>query len=66
MTFWAQIQYAAIKVARVTTLLSKLVANIGGSEIWAEALKISYKMKILSSVQRTAALKAALYVDNTA
>ena len=79
MTFWVQIQYAATKVAKVTLLLSGLMANIGGpaqstrrlmmaitdsillygSENWVEALKVDFRMKILSSVQQTFALRVA-------
>ena len=31
LTFWVQIRYAASKAAKVTSLLSELMANIGGA-----------------------------------
>ena len=79
LTFYTQIQHAATKAAKVTSLLSRLMANIGGpvqsrrrltvaitdsilrygSVVRAEALKVACRMKIVSSVQRTAALRVA-------
>ena len=79
LTFWAQIHHAAIKASKVSGLLCKLMANVGGptqskrrllmetvnsillygSETWASALKVESRRRVLSAVQRTAALRVA-------
>lgn len=79
LTYWAQIQHAAKKSAKITASLSRLMANIGGplasrrkllmdttqsillygSEVWADTLNVDHRRKVLSKVQRTAALRVA-------
>ena len=71
LTFWAQIRNTSTKAANVTSLLSGLMANLGGptqskrrlimaitdsmllysSDVWADALKVYRRIRILSSVQ---------------
>ena len=55
-TFYTQIQQAATKTAKVTFLLSRLMAKVGG-------LKLC-RMKILSSVKRSAVSKSAILVNS--
>ena len=77
LTFWVQIRHTATNVAKIISLLSRLMANIGdhtqirrrlmmaitdsillyGSEFGTDALKADCRLKILSSIQRTSALK---------
>lgn len=79
LNFNAQLRHAAMKAAKITASLGRLMANIGGPlhskrrlmmsatqsvllygcEIWADSIRNECRRRILSTAQRTAALRVS-------
>lgn len=79
LNFTAHLRYSASKAAKITSSLSRLMANVGGpteskrrlimstvesvliygAEFWADSAKQLCRGKLISKVQRTAALRVA-------